>query len=225
MNTQTSRTSFSAKDLCQIGIFTALIVVCSQLSIPMPAGVPMTLQTLIIPIAGIVLGAKRGTIAACLYVLLGAVGLPVFAGFTGGLGILFGMTGGFILSFPLMALFAGLGSRRNKKLPTMAGLVTGAVVNYLAGMLLFAVITGSDMKYAFTACVLPFIPTSVIKIILAALLGLQLKKALLRAGILTPEKAAASRPPLPEQKAPSAFSDNKCPVPDQSAAMKPDSTC
>ena len=130
MNTQTSRTSFSAKDLCQIGIFTALIVVCSQLSIPMPAGVPMTLQTLIIPIAGIVLGAKRGTIAACLYVLLGAVGLPVFAGFTGGLGILFGMTGGFILSFPLMALFAGLGSRRNKKMPTMAGLVTGAVVNY-----------------------------------------------------------------------------------------------
>ena len=95
----------------------------------------------------------------------------------------------------------------------------------LAGMLLFAVITGSDMKYAFTACVLPFIPTSVIKIILAALLGLQLKKTLLRAGILTPEKAAASRPPLPEQKAPSAFSDNKCPVPDQSAAMKPDSTC
>ena len=125
MNTQTSHTTFTAKDLCQTGIFTALIVVCSQLSIPMPAGVPMTLQTFIIPLAGIVLGAKRGTIATCIYVLLGAVGLPVFAGFAGGLGILFGMTGGFILSFPLMALFAGLGSRRDKKSMTILGLIIG----------------------------------------------------------------------------------------------------
>ncbi len=192
MNTQTSPASFSAKDLCQIGIFTALIVVCSQLSIPMPAGVPMTLQTFIIPLAGIVLGAKRGTIAASVYVLLGAVGLPVFAGFTGGLGILFGMTGGFILSFPLMAFFAGLGSRENKKASTAAGLILGAVLNYLAGMILFAAVTGTDLRYAFTVCVLPFIPTSVIKVILASLLGLRLKKALLRAGILTPGKAAAS---------------------------------
>ena len=192
MNSQTSHPSFTAKDLCQIGIFTALIVVCSQLSIPMPAGVPMTLQTFIIPLAGIVLGAKRGTIAACIYVLLGAVGLPVFAGFTGGLGILFGMTGGFILSFPLMALFAGLGSRRDKKSMTILGLIIGSVLNYLAGMIMFSIITDTGMGYAFTACVLPFIPTTIIKIILAALLGLQLKKALLRAGVLTQQKAAAS---------------------------------
>ena len=192
MNSQTSHPFFTAKDLCQIGIFTALIVVCSQLSIPMPAGVPMTLQTFIIPLAGIVLGAKRGTIAACIYVLLGAVGLPVFAGFTGGLGILFGMTGGFILSFPLMALFAGLGSRRDKKSMTILGLIIGSVLNYLAGMIMFSIITDTGMGYAFTACVLPFIPTTIIKIILAALLGLQLKKALLRAGVLTQQKAAAS---------------------------------
>ena len=183
MNTQPSHTSFSAIDLCQIGIFTALIIVCSQLSIPMPAGVPMTLQTFIIPVAGIILGAKHGTIATCVYVLLGAVGLPVFAGFSGGFGILFGVTGGFILSFPLMALFAGLGSRRDKKAPTFLGLIIGTVINYLVGMIMFATITETDMRYAFTACVLPFIPTSIIKIILAALLGLKLKKSLLRAGV------------------------------------------
>ena len=172
------------KDICLVGMFTALIVVCSQLSIPMPAGVPMTLQTFIIPLAGIVLGAKRGTIAACIYLLLGAVGLPVFAGFTGGIGILFGITGGFLLSFPLLAFFAGLGSRNDHKVKTAAGLIIGAVLNYIVGMIMFAALTDTGMGYAFTACVLPFIPTSVIKIVLAEILGLQMKKLLRRAGVL-----------------------------------------
>ena len=173
------------KDICLIGMFTALIVVCSQLSIPMPAGVPMTLQTFIIPLAGIVLGAKRGTIATCIYLLLGAVGLPVFAGFSGGIGILFGMTGGFLLSFPLMALCAGLGSRHDNKIKTAAGLIIGAVLNYLVGMIMFAALTDSSMSYAFTACVLPFIPTAIIKIVLAEVIGLQMKKLLRRAGVLS----------------------------------------
>lgn len=173
------------KDICLIGMFTALIVVCSQLSIPMPAGVPMTLQTFIIPLAGIVLGAKRGTIATCIYLLLGAVGLPVFAGFSGGIGILFGMTGGFLLSFPLMALCAGLGSRHDNKVKTAAGLIIGAVLNYLVGMIMFAVLTDSSMGYAFTACVLPFIPTAIIKIVLVEAIGLQMKKLLRRAGVLS----------------------------------------
>ena len=172
------------KDICLIGMFTALIVVCSQLSIPMPAGVPMTLQTFIIPLAGIVLGAKRGTIATCIYLLLGAVGLPVFAGFSGGFGILFGITGGFLLSFPLMALCAGLGSRHDNKVKTAVGLIIGAVLNYLVGMIMFAALTDSSMGYAFTACVLPFIPTAIIKIVLAEIIGLQMKKLLRRAGVL-----------------------------------------
>ena len=178
------------KDICLIGMFTALIVVCSQLSIPMPAGVPMTLQTFIIPLAGIVLGAKRGTIATCIYLLLGAVGLPVFAGFSGGFGILFGITGGFLLSFPLMALCAGLGSRHDNKVKTAVGLIIGAVLNYLVGMIMFAALTDSSMGYAFTACVLPFIPTAIIKIVLAEIIGLQMKKLLRRAGVLNVSASA-----------------------------------
>ena len=176
--------NMQVRDVCLTGMFTALIVVCSQLSIPMPAGVPMTLQTFIIPLAGIVLGAKRGTIATCIYLLLGAVGLPVFAGFTGGLGILFGITGGFLLSFPLLALSAGLGSRHDNKVKTAAGLVIGAVLNYIVGMIMFAALTDTGMDYAFTACVLPFIPTSVIKIVLAEIIGLKMKGLLRRAGVL-----------------------------------------
>ena len=183
-NKTSEKSKISVRDICLIGMFTALIVVCSQLSISMPAGVPMTLQTFIIPLAGIVLGTKRGTIAACVYLLLGAAGLPVFAGFAGGIGILFGITGGFLLSFPLLALFAGLGSRQDSKVKTAAGLIIGAVLNYIVGMVMFAALTDTGMGYAFTACVLPFIPTAIIKIVLAEIIGLQIKKRLRRAGVL-----------------------------------------
>ena len=78
--------SFSVVDLCYIAMFTTLIAVLAQVSIPLPGGVPLTLQTFAVPLAGLILGAKRGTVSALLYVLLGAVGVPVFANFTGGLG-------------------------------------------------------------------------------------------------------------------------------------------
>ena len=191
MHASTSASSFSAGDLCRIGIFTALIIVCSQLSIPMPAGVPMTLQTFIIPVAGIILGAKRGTAAVCVYILLGAVGLPVFAGFAGGFGVLFNMTGGFILSFPLLSLFSALGSRKENRLHTILGTTVGSALNFLCGSLMFAAVTGTGLAHAFTACVLPFIPVTIIKILLSSFIGLYLKKSLLRAGLL-PREASAS---------------------------------
>ena len=97
--------------MCHISIFAAIIAVCAQVSLPMPYGVPLTLQTFAIQLAGVVLGPKKGALAALVYITLGAVGVPVFAGFTGGMGIVLGVTGGFILSFPLLALLAGIGSR------------------------------------------------------------------------------------------------------------------
>ena len=188
---QTTGSRISTSDLTQIAVFTAIISVVSQLSIPMPAGVPMTLQTLIIPIAGIVLGRKKGSYATLLYLLIGAVGIPVFAGFSGGLGKLLGMTGGFLISFPVLSYTAGLGdhigsrlsSRENSKkyifyILLVASLVIGATINYVFGTVWFMVSTGSDFMYSFTACVLPFIPTAIIKIVLAAILGPELKKRL-----------------------------------------------
>ncbi|MBQ3790095.1 MAG: biotin transporter BioY [Lachnospiraceae bacterium] len=173
-------------DLCLTAIFTAIIAILAQISIPMPAGVPMTLQTLAVPLAGIVLGAKRGTISTLLYVLLAAIGVPVLAGLTGGIGAVFGMTGGFIFSFPLMALAAGLVANRGTKSPLLwLGLVLGAVINYAVGTVWFMFVTGTAFGAAFAACVLPFIPTSIIKILLAGLLGTLLRKTLVRAGLLT----------------------------------------
>ena len=179
-----SQKSFTVRELCYIAVFTVIIILCSQLSIPMPAGVPMTLQTLIIPLAGIILGPRDGTLSTLIYVLLGAVGVPVFAGFTGGPGILFGMTGGFILSFPLLALFAGLGSLNHGKALLFGALVLGTAVNYAVGTVMFMAITGSTFEASLAACVVPFLPTTVIKIILAGILGPALRTTLRKAGVL-----------------------------------------
>ena len=85
------------RDVAYIAIFTALMAVCSWISIP--TAIPFTLQTMAVFLAVGLLGGKRGTLAVTAYVLLGAVGAPVFANFSGGIGILLGQTGGYILGF------------------------------------------------------------------------------------------------------------------------------
>ena len=103
-------------ELCIIGLSTALICVVAPISIPLPIGVPITLQTFIITLLAITLGPKRAVISTSLYVLLGSLGLPIFSNFTGGWQMLVGPTGGFILSFPLMAYMIGYAAnQRNHK--------------------------------------------------------------------------------------------------------------
>ena len=87
---------------CAIGV--ALIAVCSWITVPMT--VPFTLQTLAVFAVLLLLGGERGTIATLVYVLMGAIGIPVFAGFSGGLGILLGSTGGYIIGFIFIGLLA-----------------------------------------------------------------------------------------------------------------------
>ncbi|MCL2057891.1 MAG: biotin transporter BioY, partial [Oscillospiraceae bacterium] len=173
----------SIRDICLIGVFAAIIAVMSQLRIPMPYGVPMTLQTLAVPLAGIVLGAKKGALATLVYILLGAVGAPVFSGFTGGIGVVIGMTGGFILSFPLMALVAGLAESKKSIVWLASGLVAGAAINYLCGALWFSLVMSSSIITAFAACVQPFILTDVIKITLLTAFASHLKNALIKASL------------------------------------------
>ncbi len=183
--TTTNRSVLYVKDICYIALFTALIAILAQISIPLPGGVPLTLQTFAVPLAGLVLGSKRGTIATVVYVLLGAVGVPVFANFTGGLGIVLGMTGGFIVSFPLMALLAGFGVKKTVKSPLLwLWLVLGAVVNYAVGTVWFIVVAKSNLATALTACVVPFIPTAILKIILAGFFGTMLRGVLIKANLL-----------------------------------------
>ena len=97
-----TRRNLQVLDLVYISIGAALIAICSWISIP--TAVPFTLQTFAVFFVLLLLGGERGTIATLIYILLGAIGVPVFAGFSGGIGILFGSTGGYIIGF----LFTGL---------------------------------------------------------------------------------------------------------------------
>lgn len=173
------KSKISVQDICSIAIMTAITVVMAQISIPMPTGVPMTMQTFAITLAGVILGSKKGGLSILVYVLLGAIGVPVFAGFSGGVQNLIGPTGGFIISFPIMAYVIGLGvEHRKKKGMFVLMLILGTVLNYVVGVAMFCIIMNSSVMTGITACVLPFIPTAIIKAVVAALLGLQIRSRL-----------------------------------------------
>ncbi|MCL2036065.1 MAG: biotin transporter BioY [Oscillospiraceae bacterium] len=177
----------TVREICYIAVFAAIITACAQLKIPLPGGVPITMQTFAIPLAGVVLGLRNGTIASLVYVLLGAIGVPVFAGFTGGMGIVFGPTGGFILTFPLMALTAGIGAKYKggNTLWLTMWLILGAVVNFTGGLLMYAFITEHNLTISFTRTVAPFIPGAIIKILLVVSYGKMIRQSLIKARVLT----------------------------------------
>ncbi len=168
----------TTRELCQIGVFAAVIAALSPLSIPLPLGVSITPQTFIIPLAGVMLGAKKGTLATVVYILLGALGLPIFSNFAGGLGVVFGPTGGYIYSFPLLAFLPGFAAER-KNYPLLAVcLFLGLSLNLLCGTLVYAWMTQKSFALAFAACFTPFIPASIVKGILAGVLGVRGAKLL-----------------------------------------------
>ena len=105
------KTSSKTQSIAMIGMFTAVLAVLSILQIPMPSGVPITLQTFAVALCGYCLGKKNGTLCVALYLILGFVGVPVFTGMTAGIGKLFGYTGGFLYGFLFLAFFCGLGSQ------------------------------------------------------------------------------------------------------------------
>ena len=97
----------STQELTKVAIFPALIAATAWISIPVGIGAPITLQTLFVMLAGIILGSRLGSFSIFVYVLLGAIGLPIFAGMNGGFGVLVGPSGGFLVGFILMAFMVG----------------------------------------------------------------------------------------------------------------------
>ena len=87
---------FTTREMVLVGMFAAVLAVISQISLPMPTGVPITIQVFGVALVGAVLGSRLGTTATLVYVLLGAIGLPIFANFSGGISSIVGVTGGYI---------------------------------------------------------------------------------------------------------------------------------
>lgn len=125
------------KDMAYIALMAVLISVCSWLSVP--AAIPFTMQTYAVFTALLLLGGRRGSIAVAVYIALGAVGLPVFSGFAGGIGKLMGPSGGYIFGFMLTALCYWLCERvLGKKLwVRIVSLVVGLALCYAFGTVWF----------------------------------------------------------------------------------------
>ena len=175
------------KYMALTGLMTAVICILAPFSVVLPfSPVPVSLCTLAIYLAAIVLGMKRGVISVLLYLLLGFAGLPVFAGFTGGAGKLLGPTGGYIIGYLFLALICGffVDKWSCKSLPCLVGMTLGTFVCYGFGTFWLAYQSSLVLSAAFTASVLPFLPTDFIKIMLALFSGMELKKRLMKAGLL-----------------------------------------
>lgn len=174
-------------DMAYIGVFTVLIAICSWISIPIE--IPFTLQTFAVFLSVAILGGKRGTLSVIVYVLLGAIGVPVFAGFTGGFGIILRNTGGYIVGFIFMALTMWLmESMFGRKLWVQTiSMVIGLIVLYAFGtawfMLVYMRSTGAvGLMTVLGWCVIPYIIPDAVKIALALILSNMLRKPL--AGIM-----------------------------------------
>lgn len=158
-------------------LFAAVLCVCGPLAIPMGT-VPVTLCSFAVYLAAGLLGPRFGTAAVGLYLALGALGLPVFAGFTGGVQRLLGPTGGYLLGYLLCALLVGCLAHRRRGWPVPVGLAAGTLALYAVGGLWFLWQTGCGLKWAFLSCVLPFLPGDAVKIAAATVVILSLQKRL-----------------------------------------------
>lgn len=181
VKTPNRRTNSHILDIAYIAMFAAVITVCAQIQIP--TTVPFTLQTLGVFVAGSMLGWKRGTISVLLYILLGLVGIPVFAGFSGGVATLFGLTGGYIIGFIFTALLVGfMCDKLGKKLWVLAvSMILGLLVCYAFGTAWFMVVYSSnngaiDLMTALSWCVIPYLLFDAAKIVCASILVNRLDK-------------------------------------------------
>lgn len=167
-----------------VALVTAVTCILAPLSLPI-GPVPITLTNLVIYFSLYLLGWKFGTISFCVYLLLGAVGLPVFSGFAGGIAKLVGPTGGYLIGFIPMAILAGLViEKTNKRWIHFVELVVGTAICYALGTAWFCVVMDSTVASALAMCVFPFIPGDLIKILIAVLGGPAICKRLQIAGLL-----------------------------------------
>lgn len=164
--------------LSQVAISVGIIALSAWLSIPCP--VPFTMQSVaVMSVAGI-LGAKKGMLATAIYLFLGCVGVPVFAGFQSGIYVLLGTTGGYLIGFLFLAFITGLGAERRKRNTVLIlYMVFGMLVVYVFGTTWYALLYGGSVKAIFMACVIPFLLPDVIKLGLSYVLICRIRKSVL----------------------------------------------
>ncbi|MGI6212738.1 MAG: biotin transporter BioY [Anaerovoracaceae bacterium] len=176
----------SVYNLVLVAMFAALITVCAWISFPLPfTQVPISLATMAVGITACLLGWKRGTLAVIVYVLLGIAGVPVFAQFSAGLGVIAGPTGGYIVGYIVFAFVTGIllsvwGRKKYTVLNVTGAVLIGLFFCYLLGTLWYVVSMHVTPIAALTLCVVPFIPGDILKTIVTVILAVRLKPVLAR---------------------------------------------
>lgn len=185
MNKSNSTTNSKVYQLAIIGVMAAVICVLGPLSIPIGL-VPISFTILAIHITLYTLGTKKGTLSLLTYLLVGLVGVPVFSGFSSGPSKLLGPTGGYLIGYIFMALIAGFFIDRffSKWYLCVAGMVLGTAVCYLFGTAWLAYQANMSASAALAAGVIPFIAGDLVKIAIAALIGPQIRKRLMKAKLV-----------------------------------------
>lgn len=162
------------KQMVLIALMTAVTCVLGPLSIPLPfSPVPISLTNFAIFLAIFVLGMKNGTISFIIYLLLGAVGVPVFSSFRGGFQVLAGPTGGYLIGFIFLALIMGFALEHfdRKLVPTIIGMIIGMAVCYAFGTVWLAKLLSLSFKEGLMMGVIPYLAGDAAKIIIAAIVG------------------------------------------------------
>ncbi|GCF94070.1 biotin synthesis protein BioY [Enterococcus florum] len=171
----------STREMVFAALFAALTGVLAQLTIPF-GPIPLTMQTFAVAFTSTLLGKKIGTLTVLLYLFMGAIGLPVFAGGNAGFSVIFGPTGGFLIGFVFTALSIGwiLENTRKTYFWAITANLTGALITLLFGVLWLKVSAGMPWQGALAAGMIPFLVPSAIKAVLAGYLGLLIMRRLPR---------------------------------------------
>lgn len=176
----------SVRELTLIGLTTAVLCILAPFSVMLPGMIPVSLATLVIYFFPYLMGARRSAVCCLIYIVLGAVGLPVFSGFTGGITRLAGPTGGYIIGYFLIILFESSALKRfpNFRAAHIIGMAMGTIGCYILGTVWLSISAGLSFAAALTAGVLPFIPVDAVKIAVTAMLAPTICSRLEKAGSL-----------------------------------------
>ena len=173
-------------------LFAALTAVLSQISFPIPfTPIVFTMGVMAVYLTAALLPKWNALLAQLVYLLLGAVGLPVFSGFNGGLGALLGPTGGYLIAYPVMAFLGAwvrelLGKTPLPRLPQyLLALFLTMIPCYLLGSLWYMQVGQVDWLTSLTATALPFIPMDALKVVVSSLLAMPVSIAVKKSGLLS----------------------------------------
>lgn len=170
--------------MARIAVMTALTCVLAPMTIPI-GPVPITLTNLVMFFSLYLLGWKMGTVSVVVYILIGMLGVPVFSGFSGGLGKLLGPTGGYIIGYIPMAVIGGLAVEKfNSRWVHFLGLALGTAVLYALGTAWFCYTMKIGVMAALGQAVIPFIPFDLIKIVIVIIVGPMIRERLVKSGTI-----------------------------------------